>query len=478
MTGRSTHRPLTVGALLLCMFMTAMEATVVATAMPTVVADLGGIELYGWVGAIYMLACTVTMPLYGKLADLQGRKPVLYAGMALFLAGSVASGLSATLEQLIAFRAIQGLGAGALQPIALTVVGDLYSAGERARVQSLFGAIWGFAGIAGPLLGGVIVHVLSWHWVFFVNVPFGVLAALLLMVAYHEQAPKTEQRLDWLGALVLSAGIIALLLAASRVVPLLTAPAAAALLLLFVVVERRAPAALLPLPLFRQPVIAAASAAGAVLGSTMMASLTYVPLLIQGVLRGSPAQAGSAITPMLIGWPLAAALSGRLIGRIGYRPMVRAGAVTALVGVATLAIYFDRLQNLFALRMVMGCLGVGLGLANTALIIAVQESVGWEQRGVATATTLFFRTIGGAVSVGALGALLGASLADRIPDRLLDQLLMPLRDGSPRAAVSAEAASILGAGLEHVFWATAIVAALGTLVAFAFPKDVRARAAG
>ena len=478
MTGRSTHRPLTVGALLLCMFMTAMEATVVATAMPTVVADLGGIELYGWVGAIYMLACTVTMPLYGKLADLHGRKPVLYAGMALFLAGSIASGLSASLEQLIAFRAIQGLGAGALQPIALTVVGDLYTAGERARVQSLFGAIWGFAGIAGPLLGGLIVHLLSWHWVFFVNVPFGFVAALLLAVAYHEQAPKTEQRLDWLGALVLSAGIIALLLAASGVAPLLTAPLAVALLVLFVAVERRAPAALLPLALFRKPVIAAASAAGAVLGSTMMASLTYVPLLIQGVLRGSPTEAGSAITPMLIGWPLAAALSGRLIGRVGYRPMVRAGAVTALVGVATLAIYFDRLQTLFALRLIMGCLGVGLGLANTALIIAVQESVGWEQRGVATATTLFFRTIGGAVSVGALGALLGASLADRIPDRLLDQLLMPLADEGRRTAVSAEAASILGAGLEHVFRATAIVAALGTLAAFAFPKDVRARAVG
>jgi MFS family permease len=452
MTPERTQRQLTVAALLLCMFMTAMEATVVATAMPTVVADLGGIELYGWVGAIYMLASTVSMPLYGKLADLRGRKPILYAGMALFLAGSIASGLAGSLQQLIVFRALQGLGAGALQPIALTVVGDLYPARERARVQGLFGAVWGFAGIAGPLLGGLIVRVLSWH----------------------EQAPARRARLDWLGALLLSTGIIGVLLATSGIAPWLTASSAAVLLVLFVYVERITPEPLLPLALFRERVMAVSSAAGAVLGATMMASLSYVPLLIQGVLRGSPTQAGSAITPMLIGWPLAAAWSGRAIARIGYRPLVRAGTATACFSVALLAIGFERMQNLWALRLVMGLLGVGLGLANTALIIAVQESVGWEQRGVATATTLFFRTIGGAVAVGALGALLAASLASELPQAALDRLLQPalvVTSGSD----GARAAAVLAGGLREVFWATAAVAVAGAILGLAFPKSAPAR---
>ena len=452
------------------MFMAAMEATVVATAMPTVVADLGGIELYGWVGAVYMLASTVTIPLYGKLADVYGRKPLLYFGILLFMLGSVASGLSGSMYQLIGFRAVQGFGAGALQPIALTVVGDLYAPTERARVQGLFGAVWGVSGIAGPLLGGIIVKALSWHWVFFLNLPFGALAALILAVSFRESVESRDHRLDVGGALVLSGGIIATLLFTSGVRPLFTAALAVILLSIFIYIERRAAEPILPLSLLARPVIGVSSVAGAILGAAMMATLTYVPLFIQGVLQGSPTDAGSAITPMLITWPIAATLSGKLIVRIGYRPMVRTGAVIVFLSTLFLALEIDQGATLWMLRAAMGALGVGLGLANTALIIAVQDSVDWQQRGVATASTMFFRLIGGAIAVGALGALLVSSLDASIPPALLNELLSPDHGRALGSALAGSIVAMLTLGLRRVFLAVAVCAAFGVIAALAFPQ--------
>ena len=251
-----TRRSLTVVAVLLAMFMAAMEATVIATAMPTVVADLGGIELYGWVGAIYMLASTVTMPLYGKLSDLYGRKPMLLVGLGIFVLGSVASGLSTTMTQLIVFRALQGLGAGGIQPVALTIVGDIFTPQERARIQGIFGAVWGIAGMAGPLLGGVIVRALSWHWVFFVNVPFGALAALVLMTSFFETPQARKPRIDYAGMTLLGAFVVALLMGASRYRPELTLPLALVLLVAFVIVEGRVAEPVLPIALLRRRLIA------------------------------------------------------------------------------------------------------------------------------------------------------------------------------------------------------------------------------
>ena len=209
---RQTNRPLTVAALLLALFMAAMEMTVVSTAMPTVVADLGGALHYAWVFTAYMLASTVTVPFYGKLADIYGRKPVMLVSLALFLFGSMASGQARTMEQLIVFRAIQGVGAGGMQPVAITIVGDIFKLEERARMQGVFGAVWGIAGLVGPLAGGLIVALLSWRWVFYVNVPFGLLSAVLLVVALHESIEKKKPSLDVLGALTLGGSVIALLL--------------------------------------------------------------------------------------------------------------------------------------------------------------------------------------------------------------------------------------------------------------------------
>src|SRR5437868_928004 len=237
---RQTHRPLTTVALALSLFMAALEMTVVSTAMPTVVSDLGGIQHYAWVFTAYMLASTVTVPIFGKLADLYGRKPILLSGISLFLAGSVASGLSPSMGWLIAFRTFQGVGAGAIQPIALTVVGDLYNLEERARVQGLFSGVWGVSGLVGPLAGGLIVRWLSWHWVFYINVPVGLATAGLLIACFHENLQKQRRTLDIGGALLLAVGVVALLLGVqgqgNRWVPLAVA---AVLLVAFVFVERK-----------------------------------------------------------------------------------------------------------------------------------------------------------------------------------------------------------------------------------------------
>src|SRR5262249_7271343 len=237
-----TNRPLTVVSLLLSLSMAAMEMTVVSTAMPTVVGDLGGIHYYSWVFTAYLLTSTVTVPIYGKLADLYGRKPVLLAGIGVFLLGSMASGLSRSIGALIAFRALQGLGAGAMQPTTLTIVGDIYNLEERAKMQGVFGAVWGIAGLIGPLLGGIIVKYLSWHWVFFINVPAGIASAALLMGSLHEEVEHRRHSLDFLGAGLLTLGLTALLFAArGGTSTLIALPLAAASFLFFAIVERPVP---------------------------------------------------------------------------------------------------------------------------------------------------------------------------------------------------------------------------------------------
>src|SRR5256885_5925193 len=316
----------------------------------------------------------------------------------------MASGLAQGIGALIAFRALQGLGAGAMQPTTLTIVGDIYNLEERARMQGVFGAVWGVAGLIGPLLGGIIVKYLSWRWVFFINVPAGIAAAALLVVALHENVGHRQSSLDWIGAGLLTLGLTALLFGVhggrSSSVGL---PLAVLCLALFYFVERRAPEPVLPLDLFRQPVIGVSTAAGALVGAGMIAMVTYVPLYVQGVLGGSPTEAGSAITPMVIGWPIASAVRGRAPPRVGFRVLVRSGLVISAVAAVALALLLRPDVSLHVPQALSALFGVGLGLANTALLIAVQTSVEWRQRGVATASTMFARAIGGAAAPGGVG---------------------------------------------------------------------------
>jgi len=463
------HRPLTVVGVLLSMFMGAMEATIVATAMPTVVEKLGGIEYYGWVGAVYLLTSTVSMPLYGKVSDLYGRKRIMLLAMALFLVGSMASGLSRTMAQLIVFRALQGAGAGGLQPISITIIGDIFEPAERARMQGLFGAVWGVAAMSGPLLGGVIVATLSWRWIFFINVPFGLLSAFLITTFFHEHAVTHQHRLDLGGAALLTGSIVAVLLGASRYAPAITLPIAALLLAAFVAVESRVTEPVLSLTLLRRRIMAVASAAGAAVGAVMSSTVIYLPLYVQAVLAGSPTQAGATVSTMLIGWPIASTLAGRLLPRTGYRPLVRAGFGIVVITSIALAIGLRDGASVTVLAVTMFAMGAGMGTANSALIIAVQESATWSERGVATASAIFFRTIGGAIAVGALGAVLAAALGPHIPAALLNQLLEPNRGGiDPRLAL--QVSGPLSAGLHHVFDLIALISIAAFAAGLLFPK--------
>ncbi len=476
--GRRTNRPATVVALLLALFMGAMEMTVVSTAMPTVVAELGGALHYAWVFAAYMLASTVMVPIHGKLADLYGRKPVMLASMAIFLVGSMASGQARTMMSLIVFRAIQGIGAGGLQPIALTIVGDIFDLEERSKMQGVFGAVWGIAGLAGPLLGGLIVAALSWRWVFYVNVPFGLLSALLLSVFFVESIERKPHTLDIAGAVLLSLFVVALLLGVEGLLPWLLVPASLALGGGFVLVELRAKEPMLPPRLFRTRILATSSALSAIMGASMIGIVTFLPLYAQGVLGTSPTEAGAAIAPMAIGWPIASAISGRLIPRVGFRPLVRVGAVILALASVALALVVDATGSTTALRIATAAFGFGMGTANTALLISVQTSVAFEQRGVATASTMFFRSIGGTLGVGVMGVVLARTLmANRVaqgadgPD-LVARILGPDRK-SVAPAILGALAQDLQLGLARVTWICVALAAAAFAVGWLFPRVER-----
>jgi EmrB/QacA subfamily drug resistance transporter len=465
---RRTNRVVTVVGLVLAFAMSAMEATVVSSAMPSVVGDLGRLELFAWVTTAYLLTSSVTVPIYGKLADVLGRKPVLLFGILVFLVGSAASGFSTTMGQLIFFRALQGVGAGAIQPIGLTVVGDIFDLSERSRIQGVFGAAWGFFGMTGPAIGSFLVDHLSWRWIFFINLPVGGVAAALVVFAFHERVERRPRRMDYAGAAVLTAAIVALLFATSRAMPGAARwayPLSAALILAFVAVERRAAEPVLPLSLFSRRVILVSSVASSIIGGSMFATLSFVPLFVQGVLRGSVAQAGMAVTPMLVGWPIASTLSGWLIPRVGFRPLIRLGlAITACAAIALALLGAG--GGVWRLQIIAATFGVGMGFANTALLIAVQTSVAWDQRGIATASTMFFRNIGGAVAVSVTGGVLNAALAadPTITPEMASQLLRPEALAGLAPALRDRVAGAISEGVGSIFWIIAAMA-VGSFVA-------------
>lgn len=467
---RETRRSLTVVALLLGLFLAAMEMTVVSTAMPTAVGDLGGIHLYAWVFAAYMLTSTVTLPIHGKLADLYGRKPVMIAGIALFLCGSFLCGHADGMAALILFRALQGVGAGAIQPVAMTIVGDLFDVHRRARIQGVLGAVWGLAGLIGPLLGGAIVHWLSWRWVFYVNIPLGLGCAAILAVAYHEKVERRVHRLDLAGAAFLAITVVLTLLSVrSRGEGVAFIPAAVVSLFLFLWVERRADEPILPLDLFSQRVMAVASATGTLVGAAMISMVTYVPLYVQSVLAGSPTDAGTAIAPIAIGWPITSTLAGRILPRVGYRKLIWSGLALTFGAAVGLAYQLRPGADLWATRLLTGLYGAGLGLANTPLVIAVQSSVPWKRRGVATASTMFSRSIGGTLSVGILGGFLAAALAaSNAPSGAVDKLMGPERSLLPPALVQNLSGALQG-GMERIFLAVAVIAFAGLAASLLFP---------
>jgi len=467
-----TNRPLTVVAVMLSVFMSALEVTVVSTAMPTVVGALGGVSFYAWVFTAYVVVSTVSMPIAGKLADLYGRKPVMLVAIALFLCGSLAAGQARTMAFLIGARALQGFGGGAMQSMGLTIMGDIFSVHERARIQGVTGMVWGLAGIVGPLLGGAIVHHVGWPWVFYLNLPFGLLSALLLASVLHERVERRDARLDVAGAALLGATIVLTLVGARAGAG---TPALAAALVtgaLFVWIERRAPEPVLSLALLSRPILRVATALGALIGASLMSMLTFVPLFVQGVTGGSATDAGAAIAPMAIGWPVASVIAGRLVERVGYRPLVRVGLTVTALSAVGLAAFLTPDASSAVPRIASACFGVGLGFANTVTLIAVQGSVDFRERGVATASTMLFRTVGGALSVGLLGELLARALG-RDPALSRDTARMLAGGDLGKTFDAAQRAHLSGAlahGLAPIFWVIAGLSVGALAVGLFFPK--------
>ena len=408
--GIPRRRAITAG-LLLGMSLGALEATVVSTAMPTVVATLGGLAHYSWVFSAYLLTSTAAVPIWGRLSDLYGRRRMYLAGIAVFLAGSALSGAAGSMEQLIVFRAIQGLGAGAIIPLSMTMVGELYTLEERARAQALFSGVWGIASIGGPLVGGYVTDALSWRWVFYLNLPFGILAVIVFALAYPRHARISRVRVDWTGAALLFGGIVALLVALSDAAgsPWPWSVAAVALLATFVYVERRVEEPILPLDLFESPLIWRSNVVVFMAGIAMFGAIAFVPLFVQVVMGGTATEAGQALTPLFLGWVLTSVLGAGATVRAGYRPVALSGAALLTVGFAGLSMLDTETRRAFLIVNVL-LLGCGMGLSMLSLLLAVQHGVPRSRLGVATSLNQFSRSVGAAIGVAAMGALLAREL--------------------------------------------------------------------
>ncbi len=396
--------------LLLGSFMGSMETTVIATAMPTIVRELGGLGIYSWAFSIYVLASSAGIPVAGKLSDLFGRRWIYGFSMALFLLGSLACAFAPNMPVLIVMRGLQGLGAAGLLPLALAMVGDLYTFAERAKIQALFAMVWGVSSVAGPLIGGLLVAQLGWPSVFYVNVPFGVFSAWLVW-KYGRDRERNEAgkpHVDYAGAILITAAAIAILLGFLDVASLwgvALVSLALGLTWWLVRVERRSPDPILPLELFTWPLFRVAVLQSTAVGWLLNGVTAFVPLYVQEVRKGSAMEAGAALTPMLLGWVAASTLSARLMLRTGYRGPAVGGTALVVVGAALLLVVGPEVP-VWWLTGSMVLMGTGFGFSVPTLLIAVQMLVEKRHMGVATSALQFSRSLGGAVGVGAMGAVL------------------------------------------------------------------------
>jgi EmrB/QacA subfamily drug resistance transporter len=419
---RSERGPILL-AVMLSIGLVAIDSTILATAVPAVVDDLGGFTSFPWLFSIYLLAQAVSVPIYGKVADLYGRKPVMLLGIALFVVGSLLCGVAWSMPALIFFRLVQGLGAGAVQPMGMTIVGDIYSMAERAKVQGYIASVWAMASVVGPTLGGVFADYLSWRWIFFVNLPLGIAAGWVLWRRFDETVERRKHSIDYLGAVLLAAGGSLLLLglleggvrwewgSASGIAIFV---AAAALIGAFVAVEARTPEPVLPLWIFRRRVLNASNSGSFVVGVLMLGLTSYVPLYAQGVLGHGALVAGLTLAAMTIGWPIAAATSGRFYLTIGFRKTVLMGALFVIVG-AALLLPVSADSGLWQLALPCFVMGIGFGYVASPGVVVAQSSVGWQHRGVATGTNMFARSMGSAVGVAVFGAIVNTRVAHDAP---------------------------------------------------------------
>ncbi len=477
----SRNRTILVTAgIMLSLFLASMESTVVATAMPTIVGQLGGLEHYSWVFSAFMLTSTTSVPLYGKLSDLYGRRTLYAIAMVLFLVGSIVCGLANTMSQLIWARALQGLGAGGVIPLAFILIGEMFSLEQRAKMQGLFSGVWGVSSVAGPLLGGFLVDQLSWRWIFYVNVIPGLIAAALVVFGWRDQ-PRGQERpaVDYAGAALLTIGAVLLLLGMMEFGTVRSWMLIAVSIVLFIIliwVERRAADPILPIPLFRDALFSTAIAHGVFTGWAIFGSLSFIPLFVQSVLGTSATQAGITITPMLLGWVTASIISARIMLRVGYRKLGLVGTGLFVIG-ALLMTFIDANSSQAGMMVFVTMMGVGMGLSIPAFFIGVQTSVERRHLGTATSTLQFSRSMGGTLGVSVMGAALSLRLASNLNASGLDpELVSQLLEPASGVIIDAGARLALADSIHLVFVIAFVAGVLGLVAAFFAPhKELKDR---
>jgi len=410
-----SNTKLVVAGLLLGLFMAALDQTIVSTAMTTIIKKLGGLESFIWVYSAYMIAMVVSTPIFGKLSDMYGRKRFFLAGLILFLLGSILCGTAQNMDQLIVYRALQGIGGGALMPIVFTIIFDLFPAEKRGKMMGLFGAVFGVSSVFGPIMGGAITDYLSWRWIFYINVPIGLLSVYFIATAYHETKSTRKQSIDWAGAVLLTGAILCLMFGlelggtegwawdSAQTISLFVG--SAAMLALFLWAESVAKDPIIQLSLFRTRLFTSSMAVCLLYGGIMIASATYIPIYIQGVFHKTATETSSVLTPMMLGVVLSSQIGGRIASRFRYRDVMLVSALTLLVGSYLLGFVMDVETSRLVITAFMVIIGLGMGVSFSLLNIATLGAVPPQYKGSASSLITFFRTIGSAIGVTVFGTL-------------------------------------------------------------------------
>jgi EmrB/QacA subfamily drug resistance transporter len=470
------HRTVVFVAALIATFIPAVESSIVATAMPTIVGSLGGFRLFSWVFAVPLLTMAVTIPLYGRLADIYGRKRVFFFGTAIFLIGTTLCGFARSVETLICFRAIQGLGSGAIQPIAMTIVGDIYTPAERAKVQGWTSAVFGLAAVVGPALGAYLVQHVHWSVVFWVNLPIGCLAITMFALYLPEPPERRAHRIDYLGGVLLIVGVGSLMLALVQAKSLggegvagLVGLGAFALAALYWH-EGRAPEPMLPLQMWRRRVVLLCNIAGFGASATAMAVSALLPTYVQGVMGKSPAIAGVVISAQSVSWMFAAFAAGRVMIRTSYRVSAGIGGASLVIGALMLAV-LDPASNWLWPAAAGFVMGIGMGFCNTTFLVAIQANVGFHERGIGTSSQMFMRMIGMSVGAAAFGAIVNSGVDRLLPGSagLVDRMLEPATRTGLGADTLAKLSDAVGLAAHDAFLLAVVLAAITLAATVALP---------
>ncbi|HVC61937.1 MAG TPA: MFS transporter [Acetobacteraceae bacterium] len=469
------RRKLILAACMAASFMAAVEATIIATAMPSIASSLGGFGLFAWVFSSYMLTQAATIPVYGRLADIYGRRKIFFAGAFLFLLGSTLCGFAHSMPQLVAFRAIQGLGAGGVQPIANTIVGDIYTPVERARVQGMLSGVFGVSAVIGPSLGAFIVQYGDWPVVFWMNLPIGAAAIAMIALFLPEHVRTRAHRIDYQGSLLLLLAIGALMLLLQGAgLPVAARAACAAVFVLaggvLVLHERRVAEPMLPLELWRNRVVVSSSLGSLVTGTLMMGVTAYLPTYVQGNMGRGPEVSAIILALMSVVWVLASATAGLCLPRTTYRRIASLGALALIAGAAMLIALTPARGPVWAAIGAVS-IGAGMGFCNTTFMVSVQTSVGWQQRGAATSSTMFLRFLGQSLGAAVFGAVLNASLHGRTQPaaHALDRLMDAHWRATIAAADLAHLVDATAAAMRHAYLLTGTLAVLALLLALTYP---------